>query len=54
MSFAGDVQRDARQDTLQSTYFDQDSLHLSQEALAVMQHMRTTFPATGAEYTRTT
>ena len=52
VSVAGDLQRDARQDTLQSTYFDQGALHLAQEAQAVMQHMRTTFPATGAPYQR--
>lgn len=50
VSFAGDVRRDARQ----STYFDQGALHLAQEAQAVTQHMRTTFPATGAANTRTT
>ncbi|MBC7562012.1 MAG: hypothetical protein H7305_03745 [Gemmatimonadaceae bacterium] len=52
VSFAGDLQRDARQDTLQSTYFDQAALHLAKEAQAVMQHLRTTFPATGAPYQR--
>lgn len=46
VSVAGDVQRDARQDTLQSTYLDQATLHLAKEAQAVMQHMRTT----GAPY----
>lgn len=52
VAVAGDLQRDDRQDTLQSTYFDQAALHLEQEAQAVMQHMRTTFPATGAPYQR--
>ena len=52
VSVAGDLQRDARQHTLLSTYFDQAALHLAQEAQAVMQHMRTTFPATGASYCR--
>jgi len=46
------VQRDERQNTLQSTYFDQAALHLAQEAQVVMQHMRTTFPATRSAYTR--
>jgi hypothetical protein len=50
VSVSGDLQRDERQDTLQSTYFDQAALHLAQEARAVMQHMRTAFPATGAPY----
>jgi hypothetical protein len=52
VSVAGDLQFDDRQDTLQSTYFDQAALHLAQEAQAVMQHLRTTFPATGAPYRR--
>ena len=50
VTVSGDLQRDAREDTLQSTYFDQAALHLAQEAQAVRQHLRTTFPATGAPY----
>ena len=50
MDVAGDLQRDYRDDTLQSTYFDQAALHLEQEAQSGMLHVRTTFPATGAPY----
>jgi hypothetical protein len=52
VSVAGDVQRDEQEDTLQTIYFDGAALHLAQEAQAVMQHMRTTFPATVAPYQR--
>lgn len=52
LTFAGDLRRDEREDTLQSTNFVLAALDIAQEAQAVMQHKRIAFTATGAEYTR--